>query len=131
MKLSEVKGKRTFDVIADVIEPVCNIAEDREAAALFRREKAPEGVEPRAFLLSRLKKSVPKLLKGHKTDAIAILAAIEGVTPEEYAGGLNLIKLTEDFIDLITDKAFIELFISAQSGTGSGSARESTGGKKA
>lgn len=30
MKLSDVKGDRVIDVIADVIEPISNIAQDKE-----------------------------------------------------------------------------------------------------
>lgn len=131
MKLSDIKGERTFDVIAGIIEPICNIAEDKEAKALFKREKAPDGTDPKQFLLERLKRSAPKLLKGHKNDAIAMLAAIEGVEPKKYAEGLNLVKLTKDFIDLITDKTLMEFFISAQSGTSSGSAQENTGDSEA
>lgn len=131
MRLSDIKGERTLDVIADVIDPIANIAEDSEAAALFKREKAPEGKSPRAFLIERLKKSVPKLMKSHKKDIITILSTIEGVSEKEYTENLDLVKLTKDAIDLITDKAFIELFISAQTENSSGSAREDTTEAKA
>lgn len=131
MKLSDVKGERTLEVVADLIDPICNIAQDENAAALFHREKLPKGVSPKDFLLQRVKKSAPRLLKAHKSDMVAILAAIEGVTPKEYEAGLNLVKLLSDFVDLMTDEAFGELFISAQSKTSSGSALASTRGQKA
>lgn len=131
MRLSDVKGERTLDVIADIIDPICNIAEDESASAIFKRKKLPEGTTAKKFLLQRAKKSLPVLLKNHKGDLIAIFAAIEGVSPGEYAESLNLVKLTKDFIDLITDDAFSTLFISAQSGKPSGSAPESTGDQKA
>lgn len=126
MKLSEVKGERTFDVIADIIDPIANIAEDEAASNLFRKEKLPDGMTKKSFLLQRARKAVPALLKGHKSDIISILSTIEGTTSEEYTASLNLVKLTKDAIDLITDEAFMTLFISAQSGTSSGSAPEST-----
>ena len=44
MRLSNVKGERTFDVIAELIDPIYNIAMDPEAAAMFKREKLPEGM---------------------------------------------------------------------------------------
>lgn len=126
MKLSEIKGERTLDVIADIIDPIANIAEDEEASNLFRKERLPEGTTKKSFLLQRARKAVPALLKGHKSDIISILSTIDGTTPEEYTASLNLVKLTKDAIDLITDEAFMTLFISAQSGTSSGSAPEST-----
>lgn len=131
MKLSDVKGERTLEVVADLIDPICNIAQDENAAALFRREKLPEGVTAKDFLLKRVKKSAPKLLKDHKSDIVAILATIEGVHPAEYEKGLNLVKLFSDFVDLMTDEAFTELFISAQSETSSGFAQENTEAPKA
>lgn len=126
MKLSEIKGARTFDVIADIIEPIANIAED--SGELFKREKAPEGVDPRSIILKRLKANVPKLLKTHKADMIAIMAAIEGVSAAEYEASLNLAKLTKDCTELLTDEAFIALFTSAQTESNSGSARETSKG---
>lgn len=130
MRLSDIKGERTLEVIADIIDPIANIAEDEEASGLFRKEKLPKGMTPKKFLLQRARKAVPALLKGHKGDIIAILSAIEGTTAEEYTASLNLVKLTKDAIDLVSDEAFTTLFISAQSGTSSGSAPESTEAKE-
>ena len=126
MRLSDIKGDRTLEVIAEVIDPICNIAEDDAAMSMFRREKLPEGMEPKKFLLARARKSLPVLLKHHKGDIIAILSSIDGVSPERYQGALNLVKLFKDATDLLTDEAFAELFISAQGENSSGSAQEST-----
>lgn len=126
MRLSDIKGDRTLEVIAEVIDPICNIAEDDEAMSMFRREKLPEGMEPKKFLLARARKSLPVLLKHHKGDIIAILSSIDGVSPERYQGALNLVKLFKDATDLLTDEAFAELFISAQGENSSGSEEEST-----
>lgn len=128
MRLSDVKGERTLDVIADIIEPIANIAEDKEAAALFRREKLPDGADARTYTIRRLKKGVPALVKSHKNDIITILSSIEGTSREAYTDKLDLLKLIRDFTELITDEAFTGLFISAQSGDSSGSALESTEG---
>lgn len=114
MKLSDVKGDRVFDVIADLIEPIANVASDKEAMELFKKKKVPEGMEAKAFLMERLKKALPLLLKGHKQDLIAILSIIEGCSAEEYASKLTLSTLFRDVADLLDDKAFMELFISAQ-----------------
>ena len=126
MRLSDVKGERVFDVLADIIDPIANIAEDEQAAALFKKSKLPEGMTPGKFLLERARKAAPALLKGHKGDIIAILAAIEGVEPETYNGALNMFRLFKDCVSLLSDEAFSELFISAQTGGTSGAAQETT-----
>ena len=129
MRLSDIKGDRVFDVIADIIDPIANIAEDDTASALFKREKLPEGMTSKEFVTQRARKALPALLKGHKCDIIAILASIEGVSAESYKGALNLVKLMRDATELLTDEAFGALFLSAQSGKSSGSAQENTEGK--
>lgn len=129
MRLSDIQGERVFDVIADIIDPIANIAEDDAASALFKREKLPEGMTAKEFMTQRARKALPALLKGHKGDIIAILASIEGVSAESYKGALNLVKLMQDTTELLTDDAFTALFLSAQSGKSSGSAQENTEGK--
>lgn len=127
MKLSDIKGDRTLEVIAEIIDPIANIAEDPKAAELFHRKKLPEGMSAKKFLLNRARKCVPVLLKDHKSDVIAVLAAVEGVDPAEYSNNLNLVKLLRDCTELLTDEAFGVLFISAQSENPSGSVQENTG----
>lgn len=124
MRLSDIKGDRVFDVIADIIDPIANIASDETASALFKREKLPEGMTAKSFLLKRARNAVPALLKGHKSDIITVLSTIEGVSADDYRASLTLAKLMKDTVELMTDEAFGELFISAQSGTSSGSAQE-------
>ena len=63
MKLSDIKGDRTLEVIAEIIDPIANIVEDDTASAMFRREKLPDGVTAKKFLLQRARKSLPVLLK--------------------------------------------------------------------
>ena len=129
MKLSDIKGERTLDVIAEIIEPIANIAADQTAAALFQRQRCQKGKKPKEFMLERVKKSAPALIKGHREDIVQLLAALAGVTPEAYAESLNLFKLTSDIVDLMTDPEFLGLFPSAETETDaavSGSASENT-----
>ncbi len=130
MKLSEIQGERVFDVLADIVDPIANIAEDETASALFKREKLPDGMTAKKFMIQRARKSLPALLKGHKADIIAILSAIGDVDPDTYKGALNLVNLMRDATELLTDEAFAELFISAQSKATSGSALENTEGRE-
>lgn len=118
MKLSDIKGDRVLDVIADIIDPIANMVQDKDVAAMFKREAVPEGMEPREFFAARMRAGMPALLKGHKSDIIAIMAAIEGVTPEQYAASLNLAKLFTDVMELLTDDAFLNFLSSSETGKG-------------
>lgn len=114
MRLSDIKGDRTLDVIADLIDPIAHIAQDKDVAEMFKRKAVPEGMEANEFFAERMRRGMPALLRGHKRDVIAILAAIEGVTPEEYADALNLAKLFTDTMELLTDEAFLGFLSSSR-----------------
>ena len=126
MKLSDVKGARTLDVVADIIQPIIDIAMDKEAAGLFKREKIAKDSDPKIIMAQRVKNHLPVLLKNHRDDVIVILSSIAGVSVADYTATLNLAKLTMDIIDLLTDESFAELFLQAQSPASSGSAQENT-----
>ena len=126
MKLSDVKGERTLDVIADIIDPIANIAESDVAKELFARQKLPDGMDARAFAVKRIRKAVPKLLKNHKADILCIMASIVGKPYEQFVAETNLITLAGELLELLGDNAFVELFMQAQTGGLSGSAQGST-----
>lgn len=113
MKLSDIKGDRVLDVIADVIDPIANIVQDKDVAAMFERKAVPEGMDARDFFAERMRKGMPVLLKGHKADIIAIMAAIDGVTPEQYAASLGFPKLFTDVMELVTDDALLDFLSSS------------------
>lgn len=118
MKLSDIKGDRVLDVIADIIDPIVNMVQDKDVAAMFKREAVPDGMEARDFFAKRMCKGLPVLLKSHKADIIAIMAAIEGVTPEQYATSLDFPKLFTDVMELVTDDAFLNFLSSSETGKG-------------
>lgn len=114
MKLSDIKGDRVLDVIADIIDPIANIVQDKDVAAMFERKAVPEGMDARDFFAKRMCKGLPVLLKGHKADIIAVMAAIEGVTPEQYAESLDFPKLFTDVMELVTDNALLDFLSSSE-----------------
>lgn len=118
MKLSDIKGDRVLDVIADIIDPIANMVQDNDIAAMFKREAVPDGMEARDFFAKRMCKGLPVLLKSHKADIIAIMAAIEGVTPEQYTASLDFPKLFTDVMELVTDDAFLNFLSSSETGKG-------------
>lgn len=110
MKLSEIKGERALDVIADIIVPVTNIAMDEEASDLFKKKRVPKGQNTNTFVAERIKASVPALLKKHKADLVTIMSLLNDISTEEYLENMTVASFTKDVLDLITDEAFTELF---------------------
>lgn len=128
MRLSDIKNERTLDVVAAIIGPVSRIAMDADAVQSIRPQKLKKGENKRDVVAARASNAVSVLLTKHRDDVVSILAALEGVTNEEYIVSLNLVKLGHDLFELLTDEEFVTLFPSAQSKKiSSGSALETTG----
>ena len=117
MRLSDVKGERTFEVVADIIEPVYRIAQDEAAVEMLSPKPCPEGEDPKKFMARRLVAGVPALLRSHKGDLVAIMAAIEGEDAEEYAASLDLAKLVVSLTELVSDPALMGFLASAAGGS--------------
>ena len=108
MKLSELKGERAVEVIADLIEPITNIAMDQKNLKLFRAEKR-DGETDKEMAVRDFSEKVPVLLKTHKQDILAILCSVSDVDPDE----LSVLDIIQGTMDLINDKDFLNLFLSA------------------
>lgn len=118
MRLSDVKGERTFEVVADIIEPVYRIAQDEAAVEMLSPKPCPDGEDPKKFMARRLVAGVPALLRSHKGDLVAIMAAIEGEDAEGYAESLDLAKLVVSLTELVSDPALMGFLASAAGGSG-------------
>lgn len=112
MRLSDIKGDRVFDVIADIMEPLANIVNDENVQKILTRDTVPEGESATKFAMNKFLACVPKFLKEHKHNIIKILSAISEKSEEEYTATLNFASLIKDFKELFQDEAFQELFFS-------------------
>lgn len=99
MRLSDVKGERSLDVIADLIEPVVSLATSDEFKAAFKGGDGTDNAE-------RLRKHAPLIIKAHKREIVTILSTIEGVSTEEYEEGMTIASVISDIAELMTDDAF-------------------------
>lgn len=93
-KLSEIKGERALEVIADLIDPISRMLKDE----VFKK-KIQDGDKLDV---------VKYLLKSHKKDVLEILALINDEDPKTYAP--SLISLPGMLMDLINDPDVMSLF---------------------
>jgi len=110
--MREIKGEAVIDVLADIIEPVANIAQDEEIKEILKKEIVEEGVDTRALAIERLKNHVPKLIKNHKQDVITILAVLAGEDVDDYRKNLTFAKLFSDVTELLNDAELVSFFTS-------------------
>lgn len=107
MKLSDIKGERVFDVIADLVEPIANIAEDEKALEFFRPKPLKKGETAEKAFAKRMRVAIPALLKEHRSDVIAILSTIKGQKPAEFVKDMTLASIIGDLFELLTDDVFL------------------------
>lgn len=112
MKLGDFKGERAIEVIADLIEPITNIAEDQSNLQLFRAERL-EGESDHEMAVRDFKKKIPALLRSHKSDILTILSVINDIDANE----LSLMDIIKGTTELVSDKDFMSLFLSSVSQT--------------
>lgn len=110
MKLSDIKGEKALDMLADLIEPLGEIAGDSIFIELLSKEP---------------KKAVKRALKEHKKAIITMLAIINEKDVKTYEP--SLLELPVLALDLFNDPELIRLFQSqVQTPTLSGLATENT-----
>ena len=105
MRLSEVKGERSSDVVADVIAFVCALGSEEEVNALLapRKGKKANNTEfARSFY--------PLVFKKYKKELYEALGSIEGCGATAYAAKTDPAALFNDFAALLSDPMFQELF---------------------
>lgn len=116
MKLSEYRGEKALDILADLIEPAAAIMSDKRISDLAKSGK------PVTTL-------VKPLIKGHKKEVIEIMAVLEGETTEKYKEKVNIFTLPAKLLEILNDKELMSLFTlqgQKTDETTSGSATEST-----
>lgn len=97
MKLSDIKGERALDVLADIIDPVSTICADPEI------QKAAKSGLPKLAI-------VKMLLKTHKKEVIEIMAYLDGEEPESYE--FSLVTLPNKLLEIMNDPEVANLFTS-------------------
>lgn len=107
MKLSELKGERAIEVIADLIAPVTSIASDQKNLSIFKKQES--GERSKEEVAKDLSEKIPTLLKTHKKDVLDILCAFNpDAKPEE----MSVYDIINGVSDLLSDKDFLSLFLS-------------------
>lgn len=94
MKLSEIKGEKAIEVIAEIIEPVTEILND-----------------PKVKLAARSKNiasAASIALKNHPKAVLHLLAALDGEDPEEY--NPSLVEIPKKLLELFNDPELASLF---------------------
>lgn len=97
MRLSDIKGEKALDVIADLIEPIADIMSDKRIAPLLQSGKAADRI--RAIKIG---------IKEHKRSVITMLAVLHDEDPETYEP--SVLTLPMQLLELLNDPEVQALF---------------------
>lgn len=114
MKLSDIKGEQALEVMADLIDPMVEVSQDKILVGLLRAKN--------------IKEAVKLGLRNHTKSVLAILAILNQQDPETYEP--NLVDVPKMLLELLNDKELLDLFYSqaeTTEETSSSSVMENTG----
>ena len=115
MKISELSTDKGLDVLCEIAEPLGAIVTDAALLDALKEKLVAGENATKAELVSaglkRISNLMPIILKTHRDDVYAIVAAINGVTADDIRKQ-NFIKTAMDIRDVVNDKAFKDFFSS-------------------
>lgn len=98
-KLSEYRNGEAIDLLVDILEPATEMMTDKEVIEkLYSSDQRMEGVK--------------LMLKNHKSAVIKILAALDGVSEQEYDFGFFM--LPTRLLEVLNDKELLAFFTAQQ-----------------
>ena len=115
MRLSDYRGEKAIDVLADLIEPCAAIFTDADVRKAFESNDKPQ--------------IIAQLLRKHKSNILKVMAIVDGENPETYNPSLPSIPIK--ILELLNDPEIADLFSwqaqkteNASSGSASGNTQD-------
>lgn len=105
MKISEFKGENAIEFIGDIIEPVSKIFSDEIVRGFFSKNADNKSA------------IVKHICKEYATEAIEVLAAMQGIAPEEYEG--NPFTIMMQVFEIMNDPDLLSVFTLSEQKTAS------------
>lgn len=97
MRLSDIKGEKALDVVADLIEPVAEIMSDKRIPPLLQSGKAADRI-----------KAIKIGIKEHKRSVISMMAILHDEDPETYQP--SVLTIPVQLLELLNDPEVQALF---------------------
>lgn len=113
MKLSQLTTDTALDVLCEITPYVSNIVTDEELMeTIGKAVKIKGGITTVGLMLlgaEKLTRIVPVVMKTHRDDVYGIVAALNGMEPDEIARQ-NIIMTSMQIRDLCKDKELLDFF---------------------
>ena len=115
MKISEMTNEQAADAMVKLAQPMANLLEDKETLRLLEQMQNPNAEGGISYFAWVIPKIVPFLMKDHKSDVYAIVAALT-MKPISAVGKMNFMETVKELRESI-DEDFIAFFKSSGSAT--------------
>ena len=107
-KILDARGEDALDVLADLLDPVTEIAQDEEISAMMRTGGTATVAQFAAAILRK-----------HKSAVVQIMAIDDGKTPDEERKVLSAITIPARLMKLLSVPAIKEMLFGAAETSGS------------
>lgn len=101
-KILDARGEEALDVLADLLDPVTEIATDPEISGMMQTGGSATVAQLAAAVLRR-----------HKSAVMQIMAIDDGKTAEEERGLLSAVTIPARLLRLLSNESVKELFFGA------------------
>jgi len=111
-KISQLTSEEFLDTLCAVTPYVTNITGDADLMNTIGKSIPRDGMTRAGVLLlgaEKLGSMVPIIAKTHRADVYGIIAAVNGVEPEEIANQ-NALKTAMQIRDIVRDKELLSFF---------------------
>lgn len=112
MRLSQLTTDKALDVLCEITPYVSNIVTDEQLMDAIGKSVKREGMTKAGIMLlgaEKLTSIVPVVMKTHRADVYGVVAALNGMEPEEIASQ-NIIKTSMQIRDICKDKELLDFF---------------------
>nr|DAO40692.1 MAG TPA: hypothetical protein [Caudoviricetes sp.] len=97
MKITDRKNEAALDLIVEILEPASKIFSDKELRKILAQREAPIKV-------------AKYVLKNYKKEVIEMLAALKGVSCDEYEA--NAFQMLAEMLEVVQDEELLSFFTS-------------------
>lgn len=105
--INDIKGEKSFDVLADFMELTFTLADDENVMKFVKRgQSVPEGEDATEWGIKMVKECIPKMLRDHKDALSSLIAISKNTTKAKYLKDVSPQELWDDVIDLFNDQTF-------------------------
>lgn len=117
MKISDVKGERSFTISKEVLPYIVKFSENEHFKKVFDTSDLPKGDLPEdkvkrgEAVMAKIADNLPDIIDSCRDNLVRYFALLEDVVPEKYMEDITVGKIYNGITDMFNDDVFRTFFI--------------------